>query len=72
MDEKKIKDKEAARRRQSDLRNAWISEKLDRLNLSMPKGKKDKIKAHAASMSESTNAFINRAIDEQMKRDSGE
>ena len=30
---------------------------------------RDKIKSHATSMGESTNAFINRAINETMKRD---
>lgn len=33
----------------------------------MPKGKKDKIKAHADSKGESVNAFINRAIDEAIE-----
>ena len=29
----------------SEYRNGWIAEKLDRVNLTMPKGKKDAIKA---------------------------
>ena len=33
------------------------------------KGKKDKIKEHADAHGESTNAFINRAIDETIERD---
>ena len=33
------------------------------------KGEKDSIVAHAAGRGESLNAFINRAIFEQMKRD---
>ena len=33
------------------------------------KGEKDKIKAHAESMGESVNAFINRAIIEAMARE---
>lgn len=44
----------------------------DRVELSVTKGKKDVIKAHASAQGESLNAFINRAIDETMKRDAGE
>ena len=54
----------------SDYRNGWIAEKLDRINLTVPKGKKDTIKAHAEAQGESVNGFINRAIDETMERDS--
>ena len=57
----------------SEYRNKWISEKLDRVNLTMPKGQKDVAKAHAEAQGESLNAFINRAINETMERDgSGE
>lgn len=41
----------------------------DELMLRIPKGKKEIIQAHAAAWGESTNAFIFRAIQEQMKRD---
>lgn len=34
-------------------------------------GRRDEIKAHADMQGESVNAFINRAIDETMQRDSG-
>lgn len=54
----------------SEYRNGWIAEKLDRINLTVPKGKKDTIKAHAEPQGESVNGFINRAIDETMERDS--
>ena len=50
-------------------KNNWIAEKLDRINLTVPKGQKDQIKAHAEACGESVNAFINRAIDEAMERD---
>lgn len=52
-------------------KNSWIAGKLDRINLTVPKGQKDTIKAHAESRSESVNGFINRAIAETMERDSG-
>ena len=54
----------------SEYRNGWIAEKLDRINLTVPKGKKDTIKAHAEAQGESVNGFINRAIEETMERDS--
>ena len=53
----------------TEYKNQWQREKVDRVNLTMQKGRKDTLKAHAESMSESLNAFINRAIDEAMARD---
>ena len=53
----------------SEYRNAWIAEKLDRINLTVPKGKKEIIKAHAEAHGETVNGFINRAITETMERD---
>ena len=55
----------------SEYRNSWIAEKLDRVNLTMPKGMKEKIKAHAEGKGESVNGFINRAIENQMEQDNG-
>lgn len=49
--------------------NKYISKAYDRVNLTLPKGRKDEIQAHAASQGESVNAFINRAISEAMERD---
>lgn len=49
--------------------NKYIAEKLDRVNLTMPKGQKEIVKAHADTQGESLNAFINRAIKEAMERD---
>lgn len=53
----------------TEYKNKWQREKVDRVNLTMAKGKKDTLKAHAESMGESVNAFINRAIDETLSRD---
>ena len=41
----------------------------DRVNLAIPKGQKEIIKAHADSHGESINAFIGRAIREAIERD---
>ena len=49
--------------------NKYIAKAYDRINLTMPKGKKDSVQAHAEACGESVNAFINRAIDEAMERD---
>lgn len=52
--------------------NKYIAKAYDRINLTMPKGKKDTVQAHAEHTGESVNAFINRAIDEAMERDSAQ
>ena len=49
--------------------NAYIAKSYDRVNLTLPKGEKDIIRAHAESRGESVNAFIQRAIAEAMARD---
>ena len=53
----------------TDYKNQWQKENVDRVNLTMPKGKKDIIRAHAEAQGESTTGFINRAIDETMEQD---
>lgn len=49
--------------------NKYMKENYDRVNLTMPKGNKEVVQAHAEAHSESVNAFINRAIQETMERD---
>lgn len=49
--------------------NQYIAKTYDRINLTVPKGKKATIKAHSEAQGESVNAFINRAVDETMERD---
>lgn len=53
----------------TEYKNQWQKDNVDRVNLTMPKGKKDKVKQHAEQNGESLNGFINRAIDEQIERD---
>lgn len=50
-------------------KNKYNSENYDRISLSVDKGKKDIIKAHADSKGESVNGFINRAINETIERE---
>ena len=51
--------------------NKYMAANYDRINLTLPKGQKDIIKAHAESRGESVNGFITRAIGETMERDKG-
>lgn len=48
---------------QQDAVNKYKRANYDRVEMLVPKGKKEIIKAHAAAQGESTNGFINRAID---------
>ncbi len=47
----------------------WDAQNLDRISIALPKGSKDKIKAHAEKRGESINGFVGRAISETMQRD---
>ena len=47
----------------------YVKANYDRLELTVPRGRKAEIKEHAESMGESVNAFINRAINNQIERD---
>lgn len=44
-------------------------EKFDDLRIRVPAGEKAQISAHAASMGESLNSFVRRAIAETIERD---
>lgn len=52
--------------------NDFIRNNYDRINLTVPKGEKQLIEAHAKAHGESTNAFIQRAIREAMQRENEE
>jgi len=49
--------------------NKYIAKAYDRVNLTMPKGRKSMIQSHAKARGESVNSFINRAIERQMEED---
>lgn len=53
----------------AEYKNQWQKENCDRVNLTLPKGKKELIKTHAESQGKSVNGFINEAIDEKMERE---
>ena len=46
--------------------NEFIKQKYDRINLTVQKGKKEKIKAAAKAAGQSVNEYINSAIDNYM------
>ena len=53
----------------SAVKDRYNAKTYDEIKVRVPKGRKDFIQAHAESQGESVNAFINRAIDNQMERD---
>ena len=57
------------RKSQQKAVNKYIKENYERVNLTVPKGKKEVIKIHAEGRGETVNGFINRAIDEAIQRD---
>ena len=48
--------------------NKYVKANYDRINVTMPKGEKEVIQAHAAALGESVNGFIVRSIRERMER----
>lgn len=44
----------------------YVKSNYDRLDLTVPKGRKEEIKAFAAAHGESVNSFINRLINEAL------
>ena len=55
--------------RKAKWQNDYIAKTYDRINLTVPKGQKEGIKAHAEKNGESVNGFINRAIMEVTEMD---
>jgi uncharacterized protein (DUF1778 family) len=49
--------------------NKWNAKAYDRINLTVPKGQKETIKAYAESRGESMNGFICKAIEQAMEKE---
>lgn len=47
----------------------YVKQNYDRIEVKVPKGDKEALQTHAQAQGESLNKFINRAINEQIKRD---
>lgn len=58
--------------RKAKWQNGYIARTYDRVNLTMPKGRKEVIQAKADAQGESVNAYINKAIEQRMEREAGE
>lgn len=50
-------------------RDKWLNEKVETINIRVPKGMKAVIKEHAENQGESVNAFMVRAAEEAMERE---
>ncbi len=50
----------------------YVKANYDRMELTVPKGRKEVIKDHAAAAGESVNAYINAAIDARMAQEGAE
>lgn len=53
----------------SAVKDRYNAKAYDEIKVRVDKGRKAEIKAHAEVQGESVNGFINRAIDETMRRD---
>ena len=52
--------------------NKWIKNTFDRITTLLLKGRKEELKAIAASQGESLNKFVEQAIDERIERLKGD
>ena len=53
--------------------NKYVKNNYDRINVTMPKGRKDTVKARADAQGQSVNAYINTAIEGRIaQEDTGE
>lgn len=50
----------------------YLKESVEDIRIRVPKGDKAKVQEHAATMGESMNSFVVRAIDETMERDNNQ
>lgn len=48
--------------------NKYVKANYDRINVTLPKGQREVIKAYAEAQGQSVNAFINEAICEKIER----
>ena len=47
----------------------YVNSHYDRIEITAPKGYREKIKAHASAVGESQNEYIRKAIDKRMNED---
>ena len=49
-------------------KNEFITKAYDRVNLTLPKGMKEKVRIHAEAQGLSLNGYINKLIEQDMKQ----
>ena len=49
--------------------NKYVKNNYDRINVTFPKGYKEKVKTIAQKTGESVNGYIKKAVDERIERD---
>ena len=52
-------------------KNKYKAKAYDRIEVVVPKGRKETIQDHAAAVGQSINAYVVQAVDERMERDKG-
>ena len=52
--------------------NKYVKNNYDRINVTFPKGQKEKIAESAKAAGESVNGYIKKAVEQRMERDSQE
>ena len=50
----------------------YVKENYDRIEIKVPKGRKEAIRTHASAQGESLNGFISKAVDERIERLEGD
>jgi predicted DNA binding CopG/RHH family protein len=56
------------RKSRTAYKNQFIAENYDRINLTVPRGRKEAIQERAARKNLSANAYINQLIEQDMKK----
>lgn len=54
---------------QRKARDKWLAEKVETINVRVPKGEKEHIRTHAKQRGETMNQFLIRAAREAIQRD---
>lgn len=62
----------AVTKAQSKAVNKYVKNNYDRLELLMPKGKKEVIKGYAEAVDESLNGYIKKAVTNRIKAETGD
>lgn len=58
-----------SKERATEYKNDFIRTAYDRINLTVPKGKKEEISQYAKSKGMSLNGYINQLIEQDMKQE---